>query len=166
MKRSIFIVGMLLISYCMYAQTGTTSWACVSLADAEMVMGQPTNLVENKSETKNGILQFRCTYATNDADNKTGKRGYLYYQAAEFPSVEQAHDTLAKYDSSNKSSLGWINVSGIGDEAITHTDKSNFHLVIIRKQNKMLVMKVNKVTGLTAPLETLLSVGRRITSTM
>ena len=165
MKKTILIAGMLFINYCIFPQKSSTSWACLSQADAEKIIGQPSKLMESESETKNGILKFRCTYTARDTDSKTGKKGNIFYSAKEYPSANAAHDSLASIIMSNRNMPGWKNVTGIGDEAIVHTDKTNFQLVIVRKGNKMVLMKVNKVTAFTAPIETLLSVGQRIAGT-
>jgi hypothetical protein len=162
MKTLLFVVALLIVKFSLFAQGGAKVGSCLAKADAEKIIGQPSRLVESKSTTNNGVGEVRCTFMAIEADSKTGKRVNLYYRLVEYSTAEQAHDTLQKFDNSNKNNAGWTRVTGIGDEAISHTDKENFQLVIIRKRNKMVFMKVNKITAFTAPLDTLLAVGEMV----
>ena len=166
MKKSMVIAALLLVSLTMYGQTGSGMLTCLSPANAEKIIGQPAKLMESKSETKNGILEFRCMYTAKETDGKTGKLGNLYYRAVQYQSAEQAHDTLARFHQLNRDSPGWKKLPDVGDEAIVHTDKTNFQLVMIRKGNKLVIMKVNKVTAFTATMETSVSVVEGIAAGM
>jgi hypothetical protein len=55
--------------------------------------------------------------------------------------------------------------TNIGDKALLHTDNNNFDLIIVRKNSKMIRLKVNKLTNLTSAKE-LLTTAKKITNTM
>jgi hypothetical protein len=52
-------------------------------------------------------------------------------------------------------------INSIGDEGFLHTDGKNFDLIIVRKQNKIIRIKINKITKTTSR-EQLQDVTRRI----
>ncbi|CAN5839105.1 hypothetical protein BH20ACI4_BH20ACI4_35110 [soil metagenome] len=51
---------------------------------------------------------------------------------------------------SNKNHEGIEILSGIGDEAYSHSDKSNFHFVMIKKGKFTIRLKVNKAVETTS----------------
>jgi hypothetical protein len=57
---------------------------------------------------------------------------------------------------------GLYPLKGFGDEAIIQTDTDHFQLIIVRKSEKIIRMKVNKVTKTTS-IEELKRVTKNIT---
>jgi len=60
---------------------------------------------------------------------------------------EKAYENIVKF---NDGATGLTLLHSIGDEALLHTDSSNFALIVARKENKMLRIKVNKLTNNTS----------------
>lgn len=134
---------------------------CIAKADAEKILGQPATITESKSGVSQGVIEYACTY-TASAQDSDGRLGNLYYISEVYPSADLAHEKLAFFSEQNKNSPGWKSLAGVGDEAITHTDQTNFQLVITRKSNKMIRFKVNKLTASTAPIDTLHAIAKRV----
>lgn len=165
MKKFVIIYLMLIISYSINAQTGST-FTCLEQADAEKILGQPVKLVETNSVKKDNIIQHRCTYTAKETDSKTGRLGNIYYMVEEYSSAEAAHESLENIISQNRDMAGWNRISSVGYEGLVHTDKTNFQLVMVRRENKMIRLKVNKITSFTASIETLQFIGQKIASTL
>ena len=53
----------------------------------------------------------------------------------------------------------------MGDEALQHSDNENFNMIIVRKGNKIVRLKVNKITGLTSAAA-LLATAEKITDSI
>ncbi len=115
-----------------------------------MVLGQTAILSESSSSNKHGVIQSRCTYTATESDVVTRKHGNLYYMIERFNGAgecEKAYENIVKF---NDGATGLTLLHSIGDEALLHTDSSNFALIVARKENKMLRIKVNKLTNNTS----------------
>lgn len=162
MKTVLVLAGLLLINICSKAQNADKSESiCPSQTQANKILGQPAKFTESSLEKKNNINQFKCTYTAVDKDSR-GRLGHLYYMAETYPSSKAAHDTLAYYHAQNNRSPGWKIISGIGDEGIIHTDGSNFQLLIVRKDAKMIRVKVNKITSYTPSIDTMKEIAKEL----
>jgi len=56
-------------------------------------------------------------------------------------------------------------ITQLGDEAMRHTDIENFDLIIIRKGNKLIRLKINKLTSLTDTSE-LKMIAKKLTESL
>ena len=127
-----------------------TSDSCLVQADAEKILGQTAKLTESFSESKNNVTKFRCTYTANNIDPKTNKTSNLYYLLEEYKNVDSAQKTYTDILRQNENMPGLKRLAGIGDQAFLHTDNENFLMIISRKGDKILRMKVNKLTSRTS----------------
>ena len=109
------------------------------------------------------IVHQKCTYTAMKKDTKTDKTGAIYYLAELYSDAGSAHKSYAAIVSSNASMPGQSNLPGVGDEAWLHSDGENFHLIMFRKGNKAVRIKINKVTSKTS-LDELKNVAREIAS--
>ena len=138
---------------------------CLTKGDAEKILGQPATLAESSSSGKDGVEQHLCTYTAASADTKTKKTGNVYYLVEFYNNASAAHDSFAFIVSQNQGNPGNKMISGLGDEAWSHTDDSNFYLIMVRKGNRMLRIKVNKLTSLTS-IDNLLKVTANLTASL
>lgn len=139
--------------------------ACLAQADAEKILGQPAKLAESSSENKNGIIKFRCTYTANAIDLKTNKTGNLYYLLEEFKDADASQKVYDEILEQNEDMPGLKKLDEIGDQAFLHTDNENFLMIISRKRNKVLRLKVNKLTSMTS-LSELQNISKTITAAL
>ncbi|MCJ7935531.1 MAG: hypothetical protein MUW56_18385 [Chryseobacterium sp.] len=138
---------------------------CLAQADAEKILGQTAKLTESSSENKNGVTKFRCTYTANTIDPKTSKTGNLYYLLEEFENVDSSQKAYSDILGQNENMPGLKKLNEIGDQAFLHTDDENFLMIISRKDNKILRLKVNKLTSMTS-LNELQNISKTITATL
>ena len=142
-----------------------TDYECIQKAYAEQILGQSATRVENTSTKEAGVVQYKCTYTCLGNDPATNKTGNLYYMYEEYNSTSLAKQTYDNIVASNQQMSGHSKLNDIGDDAWFHTDQENFYLIIFRKQNKMVRIKINKVTSLTSK-EALLRISNSIALTM
>ena len=131
----------------------------ITKSDAEKILGEPATLIANTVEQKRTVTIYRCTYriVSNPDTNTTSN---LYYLYEEYTNTAYAKKTYSDIVSGNRNASGQKEVS-IGDEGYFHTDGKNFDLIIVRKQNKIIRMKVNKITKTTS-MEELQNVAKQI----
>lgn len=131
----------------------------LSLEEAESILGQSAILKERKNDTQNEIYTSSSTFTATEADAKTQKLSNLYYKFERFKNEEEASKIIQSFIKSNQNFSGFELLTAYGDEAFFHTDKQNFYLIIVRKGNKMIRLKVNKVTSKTS-LDALRKIGK------
>ena len=122
----------------------------LSKPDARKILGEKCHRTEISSDKKNDVLNYRCTYIADIVDPKTNKTGALYYLFEQYPDAVSAQKVYADIVAGNKHSPGFKSLYHLGDEALLHTDNTNFYLVMVRKGNRMIRMKINKVTSKTS----------------
>lgn len=132
-----------------YEEKGSNIFALFGRADAEKILGEPANLSDSSGSTIADTTIYHITYVANSADKKSGKTGNIYFMYEQYKEASTAHDLLTYYQAANEKN-GAQTLTGIGDEAWYHTDGQNFYFIMARKGNKMIRMKVNKVTANTS----------------
>jgi len=131
----------------------------ITKSDAEKILGQPANLINNSVEQKRIVTIYKCTYRIlSDPDTNTTSN--LYYLFEEYTNIASAKKIYTDIVAGNTTS-GIKEINSIGDEGFLHTDGKNFDLIIVRKQNKIIRIKINKITKTTSR-EQLQDVTRRI----
>jgi hypothetical protein len=134
-----------------------------TLSDAEKILGEPAHLADSGSTTpgdasKNSVNDsvapikrqastYGCAYEANSMDKKTGKTGKVYFLLEEYPQISSAATVYSYYKRSNENHPGFKEVHDLGDEAWFGNSPL---FVYMRKGNKILVVKVNKMTSLTS----------------
>lgn len=131
----------------------------ITKSDAEKILGEPASLISNTVEQKRTVTIYRCTYRilSNPDTNTTSN---LYYLFEEYTNAAYAKKTYSDIVAGNRNASGQKEVS-IGDEGYIHTDGKNFDLIIVRKENKIIRIKINKITKTTS-MDELQNVAKKI----
>jgi hypothetical protein len=119
----------------------------LTLSYAEKIMGEPAELTCNTFITKGDTLEYKCDYTAISPDQITRKTGKLYFMYEVYASVAAAENAYAFIYQANSGHQGVEIVTGVGDEAYYHSDGTNFYFYLVRKDEKMFRMKLNKVTS-------------------
>jgi hypothetical protein len=120
------------------------------LPDVEKILGEPARLTEKKTTIEKKVLKERRTYAALAKEPATGKTGMLYYGFDQYPSKQAAIKRYKDVVVGNQPNGNLKPIMGMGDEAFIQTDGSNFYLLMARKSNKIILIKVNKITSHTS----------------
>ena len=129
--------------------------------DAEKILGQAVKLSDSSFEKKDDLLRYKCTYTALSNDIKTNRTVNLYYLVEQYSNIALAQKAFATIISGNSNMQGQKQLTNLGDEAFIHTDAENFCLIMVRQKDKILRMKINKLTAL-ASLEELKKVTKKI----
>jgi hypothetical protein len=119
----------------------------LSLSYAEKIMGEPAELTCNTFIKRSDTLEYRCDYTALLQDEKIGKTGKLYFMYEVYAGVAAAENAYTTIYQANSGHEGIEVVTGLGDQAYYHSDGRNFYFFLVRKNEKMFRMKLNKVTS-------------------
>lgn len=140
-KFTLVLIGLLFTSSLQGTNTSSSDEPCLAKADAEKILGLPARPTESKTFTENNVLIHKCYWkATKDDLNSN-----LYYLDEQYNNAESAHTVFEDIVVSNRNNPGQSRPD-IGDEAWFHSDGTNFCLLMVRKGNKIIRMKVSKLT--------------------
>lgn len=117
----------------------------LTIQEAEKILGETCELKESGNEAKNGGHKYKSTHIGNSSANHA-----LYFIFESFESELSADKTFDEFKVSNQSFQGFETIENIGNEAFFHTDKENFGLIIARKGNEIIRLKVNKLNNKTS----------------
>lgn len=118
--------------------------------EAERILGESCQLKESVSSSENGGHKYKSTYVANSTDDKLDKRVALDYMFDSYKTELDAKKTFNTFKESNQAYAGFDLLTNLGDEAFFHSDNKNFYLIIARKGNEMIRLKVNKITPKTS----------------
>ena len=132
-------------------------------ADAEAILGEVAMLEDSGRASANGAFTYRCTYAptSEQTDGRTGRLYFLYEEYEKLALAEKKYSVTRTANEDN----GIIILEGVGNEAYFHTDNSNFYFIMVRKGNRIISMKVNKITSTTS-LDDFHRVAKKITGAL
>ena len=125
----------------------------LTIAFAERIMGEPGKLTCNTFITKVDTLEYKCDYTALSEDAITGKTGKLYFMYEIYSGVAAAAHAYAAIYQANRSHEGVEVVPGLGSEAYYHSDQTAFYFFLVRKNEKMFRLKLNKVTSHSSVME-------------
>jgi hypothetical protein len=126
-------------------------YTCLSESEASRILGQPAARIESTvAEREGGVERFTCIFTATQEDPKTHKTGNLYYMLEVYADSAAAHKTYTEIVAANTYMPGQRILPNLGREAWEHTDRENFHLVLVRECNMLLRIKINKLTSLTS----------------
>ena len=140
-KIAFIFVGFLFSIYFHEPRTSNFDEPCLPKSDVEKILGLPADETESKTFTEDNVLQHKCSWKATREDLNSN----LYYLDEEYNNVESAHKVFEDIVVSNRNNPGQTHPD-IGDEAWLHSDGTNFCLLMVRKGNKIIRMKVNKLT--------------------
>ena len=129
------------------ADTVAIASKLLTLTDAEKIMGEQAKLTCNTFIKKGDTMEYKCDYTALLQDATTGKTGKLYFMYEIYGGVAAAANAYAAIYQANSRHEGVEVVSGLGDEAYYHTDRTGFYFFLVRKKEKMIRLKLNKVTS-------------------
>jgi hypothetical protein len=126
----------------------------LSQSDAEKILGLSAHLSADSSEIDNHIIKHRCTYTANDKHPSRNKGSNLYYLLEEYSNTSDAEKSFKYILLHNEGMPGIHGLSGVdADEAFIQTDTVNFQLIMARKSDKIIRLKVNKLTPFSSLVE-------------
>lgn len=111
---------------------------------AMKIIGGKVRAADEGMSEEEKVKKWKCTFTA-----ETGGDGPKVY----FMLMRSTSETAAKEDfevirESNKNHAGFEEWPGVGDEAVVHTDGSNFQFVMIRKGANTVRIKVNPAKGI------------------
>ena len=118
-----------------------------TLTDAKKIMGEQVKLTGNTYLKKGDTLEYKCDYTAISQDAITSKTGKLYFMYEIYDGVAAAANAYGAIYQANSRSKGVKIVSGLGSEAYYHSDQTGFYFFLVRKNEKMFRLKLNKVTS-------------------
>jgi hypothetical protein len=119
----------------------------LTLTDAERILGEDGHLDEAVSYLDGNTKVDISKYSSNKQDEKSGKTGTLYFMIEAYENIESARSSYESIRASNERAAGVVPLSGVGSEAYFHSDGENFLFVLIRNENSLIRMKVNRTTS-------------------
>lgn len=131
----------------------------LSLNDAEKILGQKATLVQNKTENRDTVIRYTSVYTTSV--NKTISN--LNYLLETYQTIAASEKMFSTLSTKNRGLSGQHQINDIGDQALFHSDGKNFCILIVRKGNALIRVKINKITEKT-DVEALKQVVRRLTA--
>jgi len=131
-------------------QLGRDSLYRLSAMEARNILGQPVKLVENTDTSTGDVLKYKSTYTTLKSDGLSGLTSNLYYAFERYSDTTYAKKIYSDLVQQNKNMPGLNIMPELGDEGFYHSDNQNFQLVIFRKNNQLVRLKVNKITNTTS----------------
>jgi hypothetical protein len=142
MTKITFILIGLFLSNSFHGPTENHSnETCIAKTDAEKILGFPALQTESTTVSENNVVQHKCSWkATKDDLNSN-----LYYLEEQHDNAESAHKVFADIVVGNSDNPGHSRPD-IGDEAWLHSDGTNFCFLMVRKGNKIIRLKVNRLT--------------------
>ena len=140
-KVILILIGLSFTSSLQGTNTSSSDEYCLAKADVERILGLPARQTESETFTENNVLQHKCSWKATQEDLNSN----LYYLDEHYNNAQSAHKVFEDIVVSNRNNPGQTRPE-IGDEAWFHSDGTNFCLLMVRKGNKMIRMKVNKLT--------------------
>ncbi|MES1215696.1 MAG: hypothetical protein ABUT20_09270 [Bacteroidota bacterium] len=125
----------------------------LTLPDAEKIMGEPAKLSCNTFIKKGDTLEYKCDYTALQRDAKTGKTGKLYFMYEIYNGTSSAASSYKAIYEANRIHEGVEVVKDLGSEAYYHTDGTGFYFYLVRKNEKMFRLKLNKITSHSSALQ-------------
>jgi hypothetical protein len=140
-KMTLILIGLFFSGSFHEPMKGPSDEMCIAKTDAEKILGYPASQTESITVNENNVVQHKCSWkATQDDLNSN-----LYYIDEHHDNAESAHKVFDDIVVSNRNNPGHSRPD-IGDEAWLHSDGTNFCLLMVRKGNKIIRMKVNRLT--------------------
>ncbi|MBK5279491.1 MAG: hypothetical protein JJE09_11585 [Bacteroidia bacterium] len=124
----------------------------LTLEEAERILGESCLLEEDTSLTTNGGHKYKSTYRAHSSNKKSDNKVALYFSFESYKDETSAKEIFNTFKVSNQAHNGFEMLS-LGDESFFQTDSKNFCVIIVRKENEMVLLKVNKLTSKTSVAE-------------
>ncbi len=116
-----------------------------SKANAVLLLGGNLKAEEREFREDSNYRHWGCLITK--ADSTSDQSPKLHFLLIRSKTEALAIEDFASIKRSNEKHQGFELWPGVGDEAIVHTDGSNFQLVIVRKGANSIRIKLNPMTG-------------------
>lgn len=137
--------------------------AAPTKVEVEKILGQAASLTDQKKEIKDNFIKRSLTYTCLENELETNRPINLHYILTKYTDSTLARNAYDDILKSNHNMPGQTSLTGFGNQAWYHSDNENFSVIIVRKGDKLLLMKINKMTRKFSK-EELKKVTKRITS--
>jgi hypothetical protein len=124
----------------------------LTLQEAERILGERCQLNHDESSATNGNHQYKSVYWANSS-NESSTKVALYFAFESFGNENDAQKVFEGLKTSNQNHAGFEILQNLGNEAFFHSYSQNFYLIITRKNNEIIRLKVNKITPKTSITE-------------
>jgi hypothetical protein len=121
-----------------------------SKSDAEIILGEKAHISDSSSTIKKDTFEIKKAYTADIKNHKTDKTGVIYFMLEKYSYVSSAKNAYTFFKVANEKHEGIKVINDIGDDAYFHSDGNNFYFILVRKGNKLLRLKVNKITSHTS----------------
>ena len=132
-------------------------------SDAEIILGGKASLMDSVTSIDSDVPTYKTTHTAHEVDT-AGLLSNLYFMYEDYPTEEGAMRIYRSIRASDMAKPGFVNLTGMGDEACFHTD-GTFYYFMSRKGRRMIRLKVNKVTERTSLLA-FQEISKRITDSL
>lgn len=122
--------------------------ALFAKSDADEILGVPSHLSDSSTKLEANALAYRSKHEADTKDGTSEKTGAVYFLFEDFHLTKLAQKKYAEIKKSNER-MGIKVIDNLGDEAYYHSDGTNFHFIMVRKGDKVFILKVNKITSTT-----------------
>jgi len=116
----------------------------ISVSKAQKVLGDRALLYDSLFTIRKGVVTYNCSYQALTIDT-SGKAGKLFFMYEQYPAKDTAQKEFTRIRTINEKH-GLEDLPGVGDEAYFQTDNNNFNFILARKKEKMIRMKVNRIS--------------------
>lgn len=120
-----------------------------TLLHAERILGESAHLKDSSSGKTSEIYNFNSAFVAEKNDPHPKRPGTIYFMFENYQNPDSAKAIYAFIKTGNQDH-GIEVLNDLGYEAYFHTDKQNFYFMLVRKENKMIRLKVNKITANTS----------------
>jgi hypothetical protein len=121
----------------------------LTLADAQAIMGEPMKMADSSQSRQGKRLLYTSAFEPRQAAVNNSRTGNLYYLFEQFGENQEAQKKYASTRAANEKN-GIEDRLNLGDRAYFHSDNQNFYFIMVLKGNKVVSMKVNKITERTS----------------
>lgn len=124
----------------------------ITQQEATRILGESCELTESTSVAKNGGHEYKCKFLAKSSTVDSPQKA-LYFMFDSYTDEAEAIKTYLAFQKSNQHQSGYESLGGVGEDAFFHSDGKNFCLIIARKKNEMIRIKVNKFSEKTSVAE-------------
>ena len=128
------------------AITSGVFYKALTKRDAERILGQTVKLTMAKKEKKDDVVKISITYTGLENEAGSNRQVNLHYSLTKYTDLGLATKAYALILKNNMGMPGQTLIKELGDEALYHSDDKNFSLIIVRKNENLLLIKINKQT--------------------
>lgn len=143
----------------------TVPYFYLTPADAAKILGQNALLTLKTEKQGRDAVKYRCAFTAVESDPVSGETGNVFYNYEQYDSEAAAEKTYTGILDDNRRNGNIQLLNNTGDEGFFQSDANNFQLIMVRKRDKIIRMKVNGVTSATS-LTALKETVNRIAATL